>query len=91
MQRTLEAADPGTAYSRELPRAQRHRTMRLSLAQWLPHGASRKEALQWGHAEGGLRMTALAAELGLPMARVSQLVNQAERTRETDEGARTLY
>jgi len=87
VQRTLDAADPGTAYSRELPTAQRQKTMRSSLAQWLAQGASREEALQRGHTEGGLRMTALAAELGLTVARVSQ----AERARETDEGARTQY
>ena len=37
-----------------------------------------------------LTMTAMASELGLTVARVSQLVSRAERARETDEEAKDL-
>jgi hypothetical protein len=90
VQRMLDAAEPAAAQSREVPKAQRpKKTMKLSLAQWLAQGPSREEALRRAHTEGGLTMTAMAAELGLSMARVSQLVSRAERAREMDEGVGT--
>lgn len=90
VQRMLDAAEPSSARSREVPKAQRpKKTMKLGLTQWLAQGPSREEALRRAHTEGGLTMTAMAAELGLTVARVSQLVSRAERARKTDEGAGT--
>jgi len=43
------------------------------------------------HAEGGLPMAAMVAELGLTVARVSPLLSRAERAREMDERAKTEY
>jgi putative transposase len=48
------------------------------LAHWLAVSASREEALYRAHTEGGLTMTALAAELGLSVSRVSRLIARAE-------------
>jgi hypothetical protein len=89
VQRMLDAAEPGSARSREVPKAQRpKKTMKLGLTQWLAQGPSREEALRRAHTEGGLTMTAMAAELGLTVARVSQLVSRAERGREMKSGRR---
>ncbi|WP_263561852.1 transposase [Paucibacter sp. DJ1R-11] len=90
VQRMLDAAEPGAAGSREVPKAQRPKTMKLNLAQWLALAPSREEALRRAHTEGGMTMTAIAAELGLTVARVSQLVSKAERALETDEGGEYL-
>jgi len=89
VQRMLDAAEPGAARSREVPKAQRPKeTMKLSLTQWLAQGPSHEEALRRAHTEGGLTMSAMAAELGLTVARVSQLVSRAERGREMKSGRR---
>lgn len=60
-----------------LPPAQRS-SMR-SLADWLAACGSREEALRCACTESGPTMTAMAAELGLTVARVSQLMARAER------------
>jgi putative transposase len=57
------------------------RSMPQPLAHWLASSASREEALRRAHVEGGISMTALAGELGLSVARVSQLIARAEARR----------
>lgn len=47
-------------------------------ADWLARSASREQALLRAHTEGGLTMTALAAQLGLSLSRVSRLIASEE-------------
>ncbi|MDP1647125.1 MAG: transposase [Rubrivivax sp.] len=47
------------------------------LSEWLASCSTREEALYRAYHEGGLTMTAMARELGLSVARVSQLVQRA--------------
>jgi putative transposase len=69
------AAAPGRQAA-EVPRAQRQPTVRL--ADLLASGVPRAAALRRAHVEGGVTMTALAAELGLSVSRVSRLISQQE-------------
>ena len=57
------------------------RSMPRPLAHWLAACGSREEALRRAHVESGISMTALAGELGLSVARVSQLIARAEALR----------
>lgn len=83
--RMLETAQPGAKQNTTVPKAQRSSTK--SLADWLVQCSSRDEALRRAHAESGLTMKAMAAELGLTPARVGQLIARAERAlQERDEG-----
>lgn len=77
VQRMLDAASPTARRSADVPKPQRHSPR--TLAQWLKQCDSREEALRRAHTESGLSMTALAAELGVSVARVSQLISKAER------------
>jgi putative transposase len=49
----------------------------LTLAQWLERSPSREQALWMAHQQGGMTLTAIAAEMGLSLGRVSQLVAKA--------------
>lgn len=75
--RMLDAALPSAKRSAPVPKPQR--SSPLSLADWLACTGSREEALLKAHTQSSLTMTALAAELGLTVARVSQLIQRAER------------
>lgn len=75
--RMLDAALPSAKRSVTVPKPQRSSTKRL--ADWLAECSSREEALHRAYTESGLTMTAMAAELGLTVARVSQLIARAER------------
>jgi hypothetical protein len=66
----------GAATSKSVPKAQR--TKPRDLVHWLGVCGSREEALRCAHVDSGISMTALAAELGLSVARVGQLVARAE-------------
>jgi len=77
VQRMLDAASPIARRSADVPKPQRHSP--CTLAQWLKQCNSREEALRRAHTESGLSMTALAAERGVSVARVSQLISKAER------------
>jgi REP element-mobilizing transposase RayT len=56
------------------------RVARTSWADWLKRaGGIREQALWLAHTEGGVAMTALAAQLGLSVSRVSRLIAAAER------------
>jgi len=77
MQRMLDAASPPARRSPEVPKPQRH--VPRTLAQWMEQCPNRAEALRRAHTESGLSMTTLAAELGVSVARVSQLIARAER------------
>jgi putative transposase len=59
----------------------RQRAVPKGLSDWLRECGSREEALWMAHTRSGLRMTALAAELGLSVARVSQLIAKAQADR----------
>ena len=61
----------------EVPRQQRSAPRELH--HWLASQPTREAALLHAHREGGLTMTAIARELGLSVARVSQLIARAER------------
>lgn len=50
----------------------------MPLAQWMNELPTREAALRAAHVQSGLSMTALAAELGLTVGRVSQLIKRAE-------------
>lgn len=75
--RMLEAALPSSERSATVPKVQRSSTK--TLAQWLAQCGSRDEALRRAHAESGLTMAAMAAELGITPARVGQLIARSER------------
>jgi len=73
----------GTAEGMTTPDAARpHRAGLLSqpqpLSVWLASCPTREEALYGAYREGGLTMTAMARELGLSVARVSQLVKKGQ-------------
>jgi len=56
------------------------RVARTSFNEWLKRaGGIREQALWLAHAEGGVAMTALAAQLGLSVSRISRLIAAAER------------
>ena len=65
--------------SKDVPKAQR--SAPRDLTHWLRVCESREEALRRAHVESGISMTALAGELGLSVARVSQLIARAEAPR----------
>ncbi|MFG6416280.1 transposase [Roseateles sp. DC23W] len=56
------------------------RVARVGWAEWLKRaGGIREQALWLAHAEGGVAMTDLAAQLGLSVSRISRLIAAAER------------
>lgn len=65
----------------EVPRPQRTRSQAQPrpLSAWLAASPTREEALYRAAREGGLTMTAMARELGLSVARVSQLVQKGQQ------------
>lgn len=83
--RMQEAALPTAKRSAPVPKPQRSSTR--SLAGWLAQCGSREEALHRAYTESGLTMTAMAAELGLTVARVSQLIAKAEKQSSPTAGA----
>ena len=76
VQRVQKLAPAASLRSRSVPRAQRTRP--VSLSQWMNNCATRQEALYRAHTESGMTMTAIAAELGLSVGRVSQLIRVGE-------------
>jgi putative transposase len=77
VERMQAMAEPRRAAAREIPRTQRRKPR--SLAQWLASCDSREDALHKAYTEGGLRMSAIASELGLSVSRISRLIARAER------------
>jgi putative transposase len=69
------------ASARNIPTAQRRPPR--SLSQWLSpsevQGPSRSQALYNAHTQGGYTMSAIAAQLGLSVSRVSRLIARHER------------
>jgi putative transposase len=59
----------------------RQRGAPKGLSDWLCECSSREEALWMAHTRSGLRMTAPAAELGLSVTRVSQLIAKVQTDR----------
>lgn len=60
--------------------ASRRPAARVGYAEWLRRaGGIREQALWLAHTEGGVSMTALAAQLGLSVSRISRLIASAER------------
>lgn len=78
--RTQALADKPRLRERAVPKAQRSRPR--TLRQWLKACPTREEALRSAYVHSGLSMTAMAAELELTVARVSQLIARAEAARE---------
>jgi len=69
--------DPGAAGAGALePKAQRNAPK--TAPHWLQASANREEALWLALARSGITMSALAAELGLSVAKVSQLIKRLE-------------
>ena len=62
---------------RQVPKAQRVRV--LTMAQWLACSDSPAHALWRGHIEGGLTMTAMAADMGKSVAWVSKMISAFEK------------
>jgi len=69
---------PGT-HLKDVPKAQR--STPRDLTHWLRVCENREQALRRAHVESGISMTALAGELSLSVARVSQLIAHAEASR----------
>lgn len=74
--RMQRQAGLGGMAAREVPKPQRK--LPRGLSHWLGECESREEALRRAHVDGGISMTALANELGVSVARVSQLIARAE-------------
>jgi REP element-mobilizing transposase RayT len=64
--------------NRKDPRAPRARVR--TLRQWITAAGSREEGLWHAYRDGGMTMTAMAAELGLSVSRVSRLIASVDRT-----------
>jgi putative transposase len=62
---------------RQVPKAQRVKV--LTMAQWLACSDSPAHALWRGHREGGLTMTAMAADMGKSVAWVSKMISGFEK------------
>ena len=77
-----DQADAIAKRNRSVPKAQR--VAPKTLAHWLRVSSSREQALHCAHVESGITMTALAAELGLTVARVSQLIAREEAKKNND-------
>lgn len=75
--RMLDQASPQALHSVSVPKLQRSSTR--SLSDWLGLCSTREEALYQAYTESGQTMTALAAEVGLTLARVSQSIARAEQ------------
>ena len=73
--------------SREIPCAQRL-TQERSLAHWLAACPNRASALLAAQRESGLTLTAMAAELGLSVSRVSRLISREEARLAAAQGAK---
>ena len=65
--------------SKDVPKAQR--STPRNLMHWLGLCGTREEALRRAHVESAISMTAMAAQLGVSVARVSQLIARAEASR----------
>ncbi len=77
MQEALPAANLARVRkTADIPRQQR--SMSITLQQWLAGSPSRGAALMRAYRESGISMTAMAAELGLSVSRVSRLIATAE-------------
>jgi putative transposase len=76
MQRRADPSAKGSATSREVPKAQR--LAPRTLQQCLAAAPTREAALLAAYRDHGATMTALAAELGLSVSRVSRLIARAE-------------
>ena len=83
MHSLIKGAD---AASKDVPKAQR--SVPRNLAYWLDACGTREEALRCAHVRSGISMTALSTELGLSVARVSQLIARAE-AQSAGHGARS--
>lgn len=73
-------ADDRALAARDIPRAQRAAT--CTLQDWLDTSPSRDAALWGAYRESGLTMTAMAAELGLSVSRISRLLRAQEQRRQ---------
>jgi len=85
--RMLALAEPSRAGAIEVLRAQR-RGVSPGLQQWLQHGPTRDQAIWRADRESGLPMTAIAAELGLSISRVSRVIAREELTARDDKVAK---
>ncbi|MBB5204718.1 REP element-mobilizing transposase RayT [Inhella inkyongensis] len=70
----LAGGEPQLQKKTGTPKAQRQAAHPKTLRQYLAECSSREQALWLGHREAGLTMSAMARELGLSVARVSQLI-----------------
>ena len=75
VQRMQAQAGAPALYCAEVPR--RQRSDPTTLSRWLAACDSRDEAVWMAHRRSGMTLTAIAAELGLSIGRVSQLVARA--------------
>lgn len=73
---SLKRAASASLRAAAVPRPQRSRPMPLS--HWLQACATREEAFYRAHVDSGMTMTAIGAEVGLTMGRVSQLIQRVE-------------
>lgn len=75
--RTLALADPARRRAVDVPRAQRRAEV-PSLQQWLQRCPTRDQAMWQAYRSSGMRMTVIAAELGLSVSRVSRILAREE-------------
>lgn len=79
VERMQARVKPERSSAVEIPKAQRRRVQ--TMAQWLAQSASRDEALYHAYMESGYSMSALAAQVGLSVSRVSRLITRVERAK----------
>jgi putative transposase len=91
VERMQQQAQPALKHApqasvRDIPAAQRRPPR--SLLQWLSKGESRQQAMYNAHTQGGYTMSAIAAQIGLSVSRVSRLVAKYERELEEQKVAK---
>ena len=74
--RSLKRAASTSLRATAVPRAQRSRPM--PLGHWLKVCDTREVAFYRAHVDSGMTMTAIGAEVGLTLGRVSQLIQRVE-------------
>lgn len=85
VERMQELMTSNSRVSRTIPF--RQRAAPKALTDWLRECGSREEALWTAHSRIGLSMTAMAAELGMSVTRVSQLIGEAHARQAVEEGS----
>jgi putative transposase len=76
VQQMQDCADRAAKRRQQVPKRQRAKPK--TLAQWLATSDSREAALRSAYVQSGITMSAMAVELGMSVARISQLIARAK-------------